>query len=193
MTKLKSEQVQVEAAHTAATLMAASARTAPKGRGVDTIDTLIVDGEDLEALASAMEREAQQKPDYLARVFARDAGSVRNSICVLLIGVKGEPKKVEQPFDCGACGYASCEQLALARQRSTPEDTTDFPGPNCAFPVMDLGIALGSAAKVAGDLNVDNRMMYTIGVPARKLGLLDSDIVIGIPLSVFGKNPYFDR
>ncbi|MFC1957077.1 DUF2148 domain-containing protein, partial [Chloroflexota bacterium] len=56
-----------------------------------------------------------------------------------------------------------------------------------------LGIALGSAVKLASELNVDNRMMYTIGATAKKLGLLDSDIIIGIPLSATGKSVYFDR
>jgi len=54
-------------------------------------------------------------------------------------------------------------------------------------------IALGSAAKTAGLLNIDNRIMYTIGAAARKLKLLDADVVIGFPLSVTGKSPYFDR
>lgn len=193
MARLKSEQVQREAAHMTASIMASSARTAPKTRGVDAIETLIIDGDDLEALASAMEREAEQKPEYLAPTFARDATGVRNSLCVLLVGVKGDPKKVERPFDCGGCGYHTCQQLASARQRQTQGKAGDFDGPNCIFQVMDLGIALASAAKVAGDLNVDNRLMYTIGVAAKKQGWLDSDIMIGIPLSVAGKNPYFDR
>ena len=46
---------------------------------------------------------------------------------------------------------------------------------------------------MAQELNIDNRMMYTIGAAARKLRLLDSDLIIGIPLSATGKNPYFDR
>jgi uncharacterized ferredoxin-like protein len=36
-------------------------------------------------------------------------------------------------------------------------------------------------------------MMYTIGAAAQSLGLLEADIIIGIPLSVSGKSPYFDR
>jgi uncharacterized ferredoxin-like protein len=56
-----------------------------------------------------------------------------------------------------------------------------------------LGIALGSAVKLASELNVDNRIFYTVGAAAKKLNLLDSDIIIGIPLSVTGKNIYFDR
>lgn len=61
------------------------------------------------------------------------------------------------------------------------------------FQAIDLGIALGSSAKTAGILNIDNRIMYTIGAAARKLKLLESDIIIGFPLSVSGKSPYFDR
>ncbi|MCW4041076.1 MAG: DUF2148 domain-containing protein [Candidatus Bathyarchaeota archaeon] len=59
--------------------------------------------------------------------------------------------------------------------------------------LVDLGIAVGSAAKVASDLNVDNRIMYSIGVAAKKLKLLDADEIQGIPLSVSGKNIFFDR
>jgi uncharacterized ferredoxin-like protein len=35
--------------------------------------------------------------------------------------------------------------------------------------------------------------MYTVGAAAKALGLLDADIIIGIPLSASGKNIYFDR
>ncbi len=69
----------------------------------------------------------------------------------------------------------------------------DYSGPVCAFQTLDLGIALCSAVKLAADLNIDNRMMYTVGVAAKDLKLLDADIIVGIPLSVSGKSPYFDR
>jgi len=59
--------------------------------------------------------------------------------------------------------------------------------------LLDLGIAVGSAVKVASDLNVDNRVMFTVGVAARALGYMRADVVIGIPLSATGKNIYFDR
>ena len=59
--------------------------------------------------------------------------------------------------------------------------------------LVDLGIAIGSAVKVASDLNVDNRIMYSIGVAAKQMGLLDAEEIQGIPLSVTGKNIFFDR
>ncbi|MBU2534610.1 MAG: hypothetical protein KKD83_00380 [Chloroflexi bacterium] len=174
----------------AAALMAASARTAPKGRAVDSTASLVLVDDDLEKLALAMERKAAEKPDYLSSVYRRDANNVRNSGCVLLLGVTGEPKKIEQPLDCGACGFASCEHLSKARKKAKARD---FVGPVCIFQAMDLGIALCSSAKLAAELGIDNRMMYTVGAAAKSLGLLKSDIIIGIPLSVTGKNPYFGR
>jgi uncharacterized ferredoxin-like protein len=59
--------------------------------------------------------------------------------------------------------------------------------------LIDLGVALGSAVKVAGDLNVDNRIMRSVGVAAMKMGLVEGDDVEGIPISIKGKNIYFDR
>jgi len=59
--------------------------------------------------------------------------------------------------------------------------------------LIDLGIAVGSAVKVASELNVDNRVMYSVGLAAMKMGLLKADEVQGIPLSVKGKNIFFDR
>jgi uncharacterized ferredoxin-like protein len=69
----------------------------------------------------------------------------------------------------------------------------EFLGPWCAFRLLDMGIALGSAVKTASLLNVDNRIMYRIGTVARRVGLVDWDYVMGIPLSASGKNVFFDR
>ena len=66
-------------------------------------------------------------------------------------------------------------------------------GRTVQFRLLDMGIALGSAAKTAGMLNVDNRIMYRVGAVARDMGIVDWDFVMGIPLSVTGKNIYFDR
>ncbi|ACB08176.1 Uncharacterized ferredoxin domain-containin protein-like protein [Candidatus Korarchaeum cryptofilum OPF8] len=47
--------------------------------------------------------------------------------------------------------------------------------------------------KTASLLNVDNRIMFTVGRAAMKMKLLDADIVLGIPLNASPKNIYFDR
>ena len=69
-----------------------------------------------------------------------------------------------------------------------PDDWINFRGK-----LIDLGIALGSAVKVASELNVDNRIMRSIGIAAMKLELLKADEIQGIPLSIRGKNIFFDR
>ena len=189
MSQFKSKEVEKEAVRMVAALMAASARTAPKAMGLNAVKTMVIDGDDLELLAGAMEAKAEEQPPHLATAFIRDTANVRKSGCVLLIGVSGNPKRIEKPLDCGSCGYETCKQLFSAERRPGK----DFSGPNCIMQALDLGIALGSAVKLASELNVDNRIMYTIGATAKKLGLLDSDIIIGIPLSVTGKSVYFDR
>jgi len=35
--------------------------------------------------------------------------------------------------------------------------------------------------------------MYTAGLAAKRLGLVDADIVVGVPLSAKAKTIYFDR
>jgi uncharacterized ferredoxin-like protein len=77
--------------------------------------------------------------------------------------------------------------------RDRGDESSDFSGPVCLYAAIDLGIALGSAAKVAAEHNIDNRVMRTVGVAARKLKWLDADVIVAIPLSASGKNIYFDR
>lgn len=186
MTRTNSAEAEREAILEVARLMAVSARTAPKGRGLDSIKTLILHGDDeLERLAKAMEERHKDNPDRLW-FFKRNAEDVRNSTAVLLIGVTGEPKRIEQPLNCGACGH-NCQAILKAKKI----DTGDARGPMCLFQGIDLGIALGSAVKAASDFGIDNRIMYSIGATARKLKLIDADFVMGIPLSATGKNIYF--
>lgn len=162
-----------------AELMAISARTAPKSAGQDFVVTKIVEGDDLQRLAEKMiefgERTGKKN-------FDRDGANVRASAAVLLIGLK-DAKPVG--LNCGACGFDKC------LKPNTHEG--EFKGPQCAYRLLDMGIALGSAVKTASLLNVDNRIMYRAGVVAREMGLIDADYVMGIPLSATGKSIYFDR
>jgi uncharacterized ferredoxin-like protein len=191
MTRTSSVDAEYEALRTVANLMAAAARTAPKGRGVDTIRTMVVEGEDIATIARAMDEVAPGRADIVTNAIRRDAGSVRASTFVVLIGVSGAPKKPEKPFDCGACGLHTCANMIHARERAKAD--SDYFGPNCVIAALDLGVALGSAVKVASDHNIDNRLMYTMGIAVAKLKWMDADVVIGIPLSTTGKSMYFDR
>jgi uncharacterized ferredoxin-like protein len=165
-----------------AKLMVIAATTAPKSKGENYVRTRLLDGQDIAKLADAMEQYGRRtgKKD-----FDRDAAGVRRSPVVVLIGIQNA---TVVGLDCGACGFADCRSLQKSR-RSNKE----FLGPQCAFRLLDMGIALGSAVKTAGQLNVDNRIMYRIGAVVRQLGIVDWDFVMGVPLSVTGKNIFFDR
>ncbi len=67
MTVIRDVEAEDKAIIDVALLMAASARTAPKGRGVDNILTAIVTGEERERIAEAMERKMRQKNIYFDR------------------------------------------------------------------------------------------------------------------------------
>jgi uncharacterized ferredoxin-like protein len=149
-----------------AKLMVVAAETAPKAKGVDNIVIKILDSkEELEVLAKKMEELAQV---YGEDRWRRDADNVRRSDVVVLIGCKVVDIGVETP-------------------RIWRLDA------NTVLSIINLGIAIGSAVKTASILNVDNRIMFTVGVAAQELGIIDADYVLGIPLSATSKNIYFDR
>jgi uncharacterized ferredoxin-like protein len=177
-----------DAVITVAGLMALAARTAPKGKGVDTLVTDILAGKDLEDLATHLATLGKERG---IGFFGRDAKNISSSDACVLIGAKGN---VVAGVNCGACGYPTCNEM-IEEFRKRNEQKTPFAGPNCAVRMADLGIAVGSAVKTAQIHNVDNRIMYSAGVAARNLGLPSTDctVVYGIPLSATGKNIYFDR
>lgn len=161
--------------------MAIAAKTAPKAAGKDFVGIKIVTGEELNKLAEAMVEYGNETNKHN---FDRDGGNVKNSDAVLLLCLDEAAKPVG--LNCGACGNALCSDLK-------PQEGPEFMGPLCAWRLLDLGVALGSAAKTASMFNLDNRIMYRVGVAARKMGLMGGQIVVGIPVSITGKNIYFDR
>jgi uncharacterized ferredoxin-like protein len=160
-----------------------SARTAPKARGQDDIVlALVIKREEMEAIAQEMEKIAERGEAF--KFFKRDAENLRNSEALVLISLDF---KRPVGVNCGACGFTCESILKVTKQK------LDYEGPVCAMRLIDLGIAIGSAVSKAKDLCLDNRVMYTIGVAVKRLGLMPGDIILGIPLSVKGKNIYFDR
>lgn len=153
--------------------MMTAALTAPKGKGVDDVVCALIDGEELEQLAAEMERIASANPNAS---FIRDAGNVRASECLVLIGCRRRPLGL----NCGHCGFPSCS----AKPKETP----------CTFNAVDLGIAVGSACSVAADARIDTRVMFTAGLAATSLGWLDgASPLFALPLSISSKSPFFDR
>lgn len=169
------EDIRKEAVLEIAKKIALAARTAPKGKGIDNLEIAILTDGDIEKLAAKMCEIAEKEG---RTSFVRDAENCRKSQAVMLFGTKIEALGI----NCKFCGFPTCN------------DKNQYPEIPCFFNANDLGIAIGSAVSVACDNRIDNRVMYTVGYAANQLKLLpNSDIVLGVPLSVSGKSPFFDR
>ncbi|MCK5680394.1 ferredoxin [bacterium] len=160
-----------------ARLMAAAARTAPKGKGVDTITTALLTGDDKNRVAKRMEMIGKKED---ISFFQRDANNIYQVAAVLVIGTSFKPLGV--PY-CGDCGYKDCQVCV------------NDGGGRCNFNVIDLGIALGSAVATAALHHVDNRIMFSCAKAVLELGMLPPEVKMAyaIPLSLTTKNPFFDR
>ena len=174
----KSAEMEARALDGVVELMALAARTAPKAKGVDNLVVVAVRAKAKDQLAAEMRRIL--KEDGGLPHFERDAGNVDKAPVVLLLGQRVKPVG---PKPCGFCGYKDCEENI--RNNGL-----------CAISIGDLGIAIGSAVSVAASHHVDNRIMFSAGKAALNLNLFDDNqvkIAYGIPHSVSGKSPFFDR
>ena len=156
--------------------MCIAARTAPKGKGIDNLVTAVLTGEEKDEIAREMQRVGEATD---AAFFVRDAGNLRASGALVLLGTRIKTLGIP---NCGFCGFENCA------------DNQKHDG-ICAFNTGDLGIAVGSAVAVAADCRVDTRVMFTAGRAALNLKTLGEEVRIayGVPLSVSGKSPFFDR
>jgi uncharacterized ferredoxin-like protein len=156
----------------------AAVRTAPKACGIDHIETAILIGEDKDRVAAEMRKIGEELGES-GKFFCRDADNVNTSNAVVLVGAKYESRGLNEK--CKLCGFENCDVCGKA-------------GAACVFTSMDLGIALGSAVSLVADHRIDNRIMFTIGQAAARLGLLDEyKLIMGIPLSASGKSVFYDR
>ncbi|MDR2943755.1 MAG: DUF2148 domain-containing protein [Methanosarcinales archaeon] len=171
-----------EAVNQMALEILAAARTAPKAKGFDSIVTYLLEGDEVETVAAAMENLSGK----LGSFFSRDAENLRNSDAVVMIGLK-DSKPLG--LNCGTCGFDTCADFKKTEKTKEPP----FTGPVCSVKSVDLGIALGAAAAKAKDMCLDNRIMYSAGAAACKTGMIDVECAYAIPLSLSGKSIYFDR
>lgn len=193
------EQAQLfqDALRQVAQLCAVSAMTAPKSGGQlflkgakPFIETVVVENkDDLRRLAEWMRARGQKLKQA---IWYRDAETAEKVDLVLFIGLA---KWYPPVYDCGACGYPTCAEFLRARQSYQVQGYEDweFPGPICQLRCVDLGIAVGSAAKTASLHNVDARCQTRIAAAARHLGLIQADLAVALGMSVTHKNIFFDR
>ena len=172
------KQMEEKAVMDTASHMCAAARTAPKTRGIDNIVTMVLSATEKDALADKMDEIAEREFKVTTTHFPRDAQNLRSAQAVVLIGVKRTYNGLKF---CSYCGFENCEKCKEA-------------GSRCVYNMIDLGIALSSAVSIAADYKVDNRIMYSIGKAAVEMDYTNDSVVwLGIPVSISGKNIFFDR
>ena len=132
--------------------MMTAARTAPKAKGVDIIEVAMVTDEDIHRLSEEMRAICEENG---FKFFLRDADNIQSTECVILIGTH----ELAQGLNCGHCGFATCAER--------PE------GVPCALNSVDVGIAIGSACSTAADHRVDTRVMFSAGLAAQRLNMLE--------------------
>ena len=153
--------------------MMTAARTAPKGKGIDIIETATVTDKDIITLS---EKTKLMYEENGMKFFLRDADNILSAEAIVLIGTRQQV----QGLNCAHCGFQTCAE----KPDAVP----------CALNSVDLGIAIGSACATAADNRVDSRVMFSVGLAAQQLDWLnDCKCVMAIPISASSKNPFFDR
>ena len=97
------KDLEKEAVLVVGRLMAAAARTAPKGKGADTIVTALVTDDEKDRVAKRMEKIAKEED---IPFFQRDANNIYQVPAVLVIGTRFKPLGVPH---CGDCSYVDCQ------------------------------------------------------------------------------------
>jgi uncharacterized ferredoxin-like protein len=190
-------EIVVDALRHVAKLCAVAAVTAPKSGGqlflkggAPFVETVIVeDKPTLKQLADWLRERGKRQREA---IWYRDADTAEKLDLVLFIGLAGW---YPPQYDCGACGYATCAEFLQARPAHRTEMAADweFAGPVCQLRAVDLGIAVGSAAKTASLNNIDSRCQTRIAAAARHLGIIKADLAVALSMSVTHKNIFFDK
>jgi uncharacterized ferredoxin-like protein len=190
------DALRADAVRHVAQLMAAAAITAPKSGGQLFlqgkhlfIETVIVDDHDtLGQLAGWLRARGKERREA---IWFRDADVAEAIDAVLFVGLADW---YPPNYDCGACGYATCAEF-LHATKTLRDDSAEleFAGPTCNLRDIDLGIAIGSAAKTAAIHSIDCRCQTRIAAAARKLDVIHADIAVGLSLSLTHKAVGFDR
>ncbi len=165
-------------------LMAVAASTTLKF-GHPKIRMSAIGPEEFVELSGYCEGVAEVSP-----LFNRDGRSfldlAKEDTRALLVGAR---RKSIYNYDCGACGFATCEELNKA------EEVESFiNGPCCHFVVYDVHMAANAAAAVAHYMGLQCRVFITIGVSAQACEFIeDVDFCVGVGVSYQSRNPFFDR
>ena len=108
MAIIREKDIRQKAILETAERMAAAARTAPKGKGRDTIEIIIATGDTIDVIAKEMHRIGDE---FSAAFFHRDAGNLKQAGALVIIGT--EIKTLGLNEMCQLCGFKDCAEKLL--------------------------------------------------------------------------------
>jgi len=154
------------------------------------METVIVDDAGIRGrIAEWLRARGQERREA---IWFRDAEVAEAVDAILFVGLA--PNWYPPNYDCRACGYATCaEFLHETKELRAESAELEFAGPTCNLRDIDLGIAVGSAAKTAALHSIDCRCQTLAVVAARKLGVITAHVGVALSLSMTHKAIGFDR
>src|SRR3569833_1718276 len=186
------ETILKDAVRDVAKLCALAAITAPKSGGQlfvkgakPFIETVIVEEKaTLKQLADLLRGQGEK---HREAIWFRDADTAEKLDLVLFIGLA---EWYPPQYECGACGYATCAEFLSARPAHKTPGSSEWQFDKLInqMRAIDLGIAVGSAAKAASIHNVDTRCQTRIAAAARHLKLIRADLAVALSMSATHKS-----
>jgi uncharacterized ferredoxin-like protein len=99
---LKEKEIEEKAIEQIAREMCLAARTAPKARGLDLLEILVIKGATIKKLSDKMLKVGEKENH---KTFLRDGGNILKASVVVLIGTRKQHLGLKY---CGFCGFGNC-------------------------------------------------------------------------------------
>ncbi len=160
-----------------ANFCAMAAIKAPQVTGKVRILTEIITDEDIDPIEEILGIQGKTsivaEGDYNTLKYCREGGA---RPVILLVG-GSNLRHSELEWDCGACGFATCEEFNKYSDEVAEEvkklRRRYHLGPQCPWKQIDLGSAMSWACAAASEFNVENRMVASIWNVAKLLGYME--------------------
>lgn len=164
---------------------------APQITGRTKVEAEILWGEDLEPIIAVLEPVAQ-----VARYVHWDYETIKRCCekgeSPVVIAIGGKVNRSNLAWNCGACGYATCQEFnAYAKDGA---GGGQLGGPSCNWKLLDYAIACDWACAAAWQYKVDNRIMGSLGFALQVMNYLpNSDIKLALALGPPRDMVYYSR
>ncbi|MDY6971814.1 MAG: DUF2148 domain-containing protein [Desulfatiglans sp.] len=188
-----------------ARLCVMAANKVPTLTGKKVWKTEIVTGEDIESIIEVLEALGEISPDPENKgLMGADGATLRAildqgmGITLLMIGGV-DLHKGDLNWNCGACGFETCaafnkEAAKIKKQMKEMGATGIQAGPQCVWKFADYSQACGWAAAAAWQNNVENRILGSVAMGAKLIGMMpDCFPVVGVALGPLVDTWWYSR